>query len=80
MSLNTTNSLSLQKKIYFSFNFFFNNKALSKLAEVRDLGILIDSKLSFSTYIDSIDKRSWKMREDTSITTLLHTTDSFFLI
>lgn len=39
---------------------FINGKKLEKVSEIRDLGIILDEKLNFSSHIDQIVQKSYK--------------------
>lgn len=64
MILNATKCTHIKftkKKNIVASEYFLDNQSLSESVEVRDLGIFMDSKLSFTTHMDSIAKKSWRM-------------------
>lgn len=54
--ISTTHSLD---KIEFSYK--INNEPLKRVSTKKDLGIIIDDKLSFNEHIDDISRKSYKM-------------------
>lgn len=50
-----------RKKVPHSFDYLLDSNAVTEVNEIRDLGIIIDSKLQFSSHIDSIIKKAAQM-------------------
>ncbi|KAG7298081.1 hypothetical protein JYU34_018851 [Plutella xylostella] len=42
------------------FNYTLNNNKLTKISSVRDLGVILDAKLTFSAHIESIVNRAYR--------------------
>lgn len=49
-----------RKKLPINYNYAINNILLNRVNTVKDLGVLIDSKLSFSDHIDAITNKAFK--------------------
>jgi hypothetical protein len=43
------------------FDYTLNGETLARVTEVRDLGIVLDNKLSFNQHIDSVTARAFRM-------------------
>lgn len=50
-----------RKKEYSSFDYFINNEPLQRVDNIKDLGILLDTKLNFNLHYDSIISKSHAM-------------------
>jgi hypothetical protein len=64
MSLNVVKCFHIsytKKKCPVLANYSLDNKKLSKVHEIRDLGVLLDSKLNFASHVDLIIKKSAKL-------------------
>ncbi|CAG5013916.1 unnamed protein product [Parnassius apollo] len=58
-SLNTQLKLTRKKQLI-DYNYSINNKSIKSVSSVRDLGIRLDSKLTFNEHIDSIVDKAYK--------------------
>lgn len=54
-------SFTRKKKNNISYNYYISNESLNRVAEVRDLGVILDSKLSFNNHIEHITSKAYRM-------------------
>ncbi|CAG9131177.1 unnamed protein product, partial [Plutella xylostella] len=50
-----------RKRSMFSSTYIINNQTISSCNEIRDLGVIMDSKLLFNNHIDKIVKKAYKL-------------------
>lgn len=50
-----------RKRSMFSSTYIINNQTISNFTEIRDLGVIMDSKLIFNNHIDKIVKKAYKL-------------------
>jgi hypothetical protein len=61
LNLNKCFAINFSKKKHtVNYNFNLCNNQLSRVTEIRDLGVIMDSKLSFTPHLDSVIKKGYK--------------------